>query len=140
MIYLKEPFKLALQSLIGSKLRTLLTTLGVVIGIASVITLVSMGEGAKSYILDQVRGWGMGANSLTLHPGKDEIAMPELTLTYADTVAMKDRISSIVYLVPEIIGKGRLKFGTTEYTPAFTMAVSSDYPFAVSQKITEGRF
>ncbi|MFA5839482.1 MAG: ABC transporter permease [Candidatus Margulisiibacteriota bacterium] len=140
MINLKEPFKLALQSLLGSKLRTLLTTLGVVIGIAAVITLVSMGEGAKTYVLDQVRGWGMGANALEIHPGKAEMSMPELTLTYADTVAMKEHIPEIVYLVPEIIGKGRIKFGPTEYTPSFTIAVSADYPNAVSQKVTEGRF
>ena len=49
-----EPLKLALQSLLSNKLRSVLTTLGVIIGVAAVITLVSMGEGAKGYILNQI--------------------------------------------------------------------------------------
>ncbi|OGC05043.1 hypothetical protein A2276_03755 [candidate division WOR-1 bacterium RIFOXYA12_FULL_43_27] len=137
---LLEPSKLALKSLFSNKLRSFLTTLGVIIGVSSVITLVSMGEGAKSYILNQVSGWGVGANSLTIHPGKSDSTMPELTLTYGDTIALRNKVDSIVYLVPEFIGKGQLKYGKKEYKPSFTMGVSSDYPLAINQKVAEGRF
>lgn len=137
---LAEPLKLAVKSLLSNKLRTMLTTLGVVIGVAAVITLVSMGEGAKYYILNQISGWGVGSNTVTIHPGKEEVAIPELTLTYADTVALREKVKSLVYLMPEIIGKGRLKFNNKEYTPSFTMGVSADYPYAYKQKAAEGRF
>ncbi|MFA6432009.1 MAG: ABC transporter permease, partial [Candidatus Margulisiibacteriota bacterium] len=140
MSFLIEPFKLALKSILSNKLRSILTTMGVVIGVSAVITLVSMGEGAKSYVLNQVKGWGMGANSLEIHPGKEEMAMPELTITYEDTVALREKVKEIVYLVPEIVGKGNLKYGRKEYTPAFTMGTSPDYPLAINQKVVDGRF
>lgn len=140
MTRLIEPFKIALSSLISNRVRSLLTTLGVIIGVAAVITLVSMGEGAKSYIINQVRGWGMGPNSLEIHPGKEEMALPELTITYEDTLALKEKVKNLVYVVPEVVGKGRIKYGKKEYTPAFTLGISSDYPLAVNQKVIEGRF
>jgi putative ABC transport system permease protein len=140
MINLAEPFKIATQSLLSNRLRSMLTTMGVIIGVAAVITLVSMGEGAKSYILNQVRGWGMGANSLTIHPGKSETSMPELTLTYEDAVAIKEKIKHVVYIMPETVGKGRLKYGKKEYTPQYTLGISEDYPNALNQKVAEGRF
>jgi putative ABC transport system permease protein len=65
MINLLDPFKIALNSLRSNKLRSLLTTLGVIIGVAAVITLVSMGEGVKTYILSQIGSWGVGSNSMT---------------------------------------------------------------------------
>ena len=137
---LLEPLKIAVQSIWSNKLRSFLTTLGVIIGVAAVITLVSMGEGAKSYVVSQVRGWGMGANALEIHPGKGEVAIPELTLTYQDAVSLREKIRSLVYVVPETVGRGRIKYGKKEYTPAFTLGISSDYPLAVNQKILEGRF
>ena len=140
MIKLSDPFKIALQSILSNKTRSILTTLGVIIGVAAVITLVSMGEGAKTYVLNQVRGWGMGANSLTIHPGKAETTIPEFSLVYSDVIAMREKVKEIVYLVPEVIGKGRIKYGKKEYTPAFTMGISADYPLAVNQKAVEGRF
>ena len=137
---LVEPFKLALKSIISNKLRSILTTLGVIIGVSAVITLVSMGEGAKSYILNQLGGWGVGANSITIHPGDETASIPELNLTYSDTLALREKVKNLVYLMPEIVGRGLVKYGKTEYTPAFTMGVSSDYPFAYKQKAKEGRF
>lgn len=140
MINLAEPFKIAFKSLLLNKLRSILTTLGVIIGVAAVITLVSMGEGAKSYILSQIGSWGMGANSLIIHPGTEDISVPELTLTYQDTVALREKVRHLQYLMPEFIGRGRLIYGQKSYTPSFTMGVSADYPLAYKQKVAEGRF
>ncbi len=140
MIGLFDPFRIAFQSLLSNRLRSILTTLGVIIGVAAVITLVSMGEGAKSYILNQVGSWGVGSNSLTIHPGKEEITVPELTLTYEDTVALKQKVRNLQYLMPEFVGRGRLVYGKNSYSPSFTMGVSADYPFAFKQGAAEGRF
>ena len=140
MINLLEPFKLALSSLLSNKLRSILTTLGVIIGVAAVITLVSMGEGAKSYILNQIGSWGVGANSLTIHPGAGEVAVPELTLTYGDSIALRQKVRNLEYLMPEFVGRGRLAYGRKTYNPGFTLGVSADYPFAYKQGAAEGRF
>ena len=108
MINLIDPLKIAYNSILSNKLRSLLTTLGVIIGVAAVITLVSMGEGAKSYILGQIGSWGLGANSLAIHPGKEEVALPELTLTYGDNEALRQKVGNLQYLMPEFVGRGRL--------------------------------
>lgn len=140
MINLTDPLKIAYTSILSNKLRSLLTTLGVIIGVAAVITLVSMGEGAKSYILGQIGSWGLGANSLTIHPGKEEVALPQLTLTYGDNEALRQKVGNLQYLMPEFIGRGRLVYGRREYQPAYTLAVSADYPFAYKQQAVVGRF
>jgi putative ABC transport system permease protein len=140
MINLLEPFKLALQSLLSNKLRSILTTLGVIIGVAAVITLVSMGEGAKSYILNQIGSWGVGANSLTINPGTGDVSVPEMTLTYEDSIALRQKVRNLQYLMPEFVGRGRLAYGRKSYNPGFTMGVSADYPLAYKQKAAEGRF
>ncbi|MBI5400299.1 ABC transporter permease [Candidatus Saganbacteria bacterium] len=140
MISFVDPLKIAFSSIMANKIRSLLTTMGVIIGVAAVITLVSMGEGAKTYILNQVGNWGVGANSITIHPGKEDGSIPELTLTYGDTLALRQKVNNLQYLMPEFVGRGVLIYGKKDYKPAYTMGVSSDYPFAYKQKAISGRF
>jgi len=139
MVNLTEPFKIAIQSLVGNKLRTMLTTAGVIIGVAAVITLVSMGEGAKTYVLDQVRGWGIGSNTLSVNPGKDDGHIPEITLTIEDANAIK-QLKNIIYVVPEVIGRGKIRYGNRSYTPPYTLGMTEDYPYAYKQGTADGRF
>jgi putative ABC transport system permease protein len=140
MISLFEPLKIAYSSLLANRLRSLLTTLGVIIGVAAVITLVSMGEGAKSYILNQVGSWGVGSNSITIQPGNENSHSIEMTMTYEDAQALRQKVSNLQYLMTEFVGRGRLVYGKKEYKPAFTMGASADYPYAYKQKAVEGRF
>lgn len=140
MINLVEPLKIALNSLLSNRLRSLLTTLGVIIGVAAVITLVSMGEGAKSYILTQIGSWGLGSNSITVQPGVEETTMPELTMTLEDAIALRQKVHNLQYLMPEFVGRGRLVYGKTSYFPTYTLGVSPDYPYAYKQRPVEGRF
>lgn len=135
-----EPFKIALQSIYSHRLRSILTTLGVVIGVAAVITMVSMGEGAKFYVLNQVRGWGVGPNSITLSPGEDDGGIPELTLTYADAVVLRDKLPNLQYLITEVTGVARVKYAKTSFNSPLGYATSSDYPMALNHKVREGRF
>jgi putative ABC transport system permease protein len=140
MINLFEPFKIAFNSLLSNRIRSLLTTLGVIIGVAAVITLVSMGEGAKSYIMNQIGSWGVGSNSITVQPGKENSHTMQLTLTYEDTLALRSKVRNLQYLMPEFVGRGRIVYGKKEYKPGYTLGVSADYPFAYKQKAVEGRF
>lgn len=140
MSRLLEPLKIAFDSLLGNRTRSLLTTLGVIIGVAAVITLVSMGEGAKSYILNQIRGWGVGPNTMVINPGAADSTIPELTLTFSDAAAIENEIEGLVYVVTQTIGRGRLKYGKSEYTPSFTLGISADYPKAFNHQVSQGRY
>ncbi|MDD5382054.1 MAG: ABC transporter permease [Candidatus Margulisbacteria bacterium] len=140
MINLAEPLKIAYSSIISNRLRSLLTTMGVIIGVAAVITLVSMGEGAKSYIMDQVGSWGVGSNSITIQPGEENSHTIEMNMTYADAQALRSKVNNLQYLMTEFVGRGRVNYGKKEYKPGYTLGVSADYPFAYKQGAAEGRF
>jgi macrolide transport system ATP-binding/permease protein len=65
----KEAFTMAWGAMLAHRLRTALTMLGIIIGIMSVVSIVAIGEGAKKYILEDIRA--IGANTLDIFPGKD---------------------------------------------------------------------
>ena len=65
---LSEAFKLALQSLWGNKLRTILTLIGVVMGVASVIMVITLVQGAKKYISTKLSGYGADVFTVTRMP------------------------------------------------------------------------
>jgi putative ABC transport system permease protein len=62
-----ETFRVALDAVIANKMRSLLTMLGVIIGIAAVITMVALGEGAQRSVQEQLQA--MGTDVLTVRPG-----------------------------------------------------------------------
>jgi len=86
-----ESMKQALRALASNKVRSFLTMLGVIIGIFSVITLVTIGEGAKSYVTDQIKNLGAGYDSFILVAGKDHNSPPNPKFTYADIAFLKSR-------------------------------------------------
>lgn len=65
-----EFFYLAFESLIANKLRTLLTMLGMIIGVGAVVLLVSIGNGARNYVMSEFEG--MGTNLIAVQPGRSE--------------------------------------------------------------------
>src|SRR3989339_1866676 len=90
-----EEIKQAWRSLLSNKVRSILTMLGVIIGIFSVITLVTIGEGAKSYVTDQIKNLGAGYDSFILVAGKDATSPPNPKFTFGDMAFMKSRIPEI---------------------------------------------
>ncbi|WP_323121289.1 macrolide ABC transporter ATP-binding protein/permease MacB [Burkholderia alba] len=64
-----EAFKMAWVALVSHRLRTLLTMLGIIIGITSVVSIVAIGEGAKRYMLDEIGS--IGTNTINIYPGTD---------------------------------------------------------------------
>jgi putative ABC transport system permease protein len=85
----------AIRALASNKVRTTLTMLGVIIGIFSVITLVTIGEGAKSYVTDQIKNLGAGYDSFIMVAGKDHNAPPNPKFVYADIAYLKSKIPEI---------------------------------------------
>ncbi len=112
----REAFALALEMLAANRVRTALTMLGVVIGVAAIILLVSLGEGATAYITRELTG--LGTNLLIITPGKTQtsggfhppIAGAVRKLTYEDAVALRRRATLLTDAVPVVLGTGKIRY------------------------------
>ena len=103
-ISLKEAFKMAGKTLISNKLRSSLTMLGIIIGNASVITLVGLGRGAQTLAKNQLSN--LGANVLFIVPGNNDtrrrgISFPK-TLVLEDSIAINNQVPSVKKVAPQI--------------------------------------
>ncbi len=79
-------FKIALRALANNKLRAFLTMLGIIIGVASVITMLAIGQGSKRSIQQQISE--MGSNMIMIHPGADMTGWcPARPICYANLEA-----------------------------------------------------
>ncbi|AOJ71983.1 MULTISPECIES: macrolide ABC transporter ATP-binding protein/permease MacB [Burkholderia] len=88
-----EAFRMAWIALVSHRLRTLLTMLGIIIGITSVVSIVAIGEGAKRYMLDEIGS--IGTNTINVYPGRDwgdSRADTIQTLMPADASALAEQI------------------------------------------------
>jgi putative ABC transport system permease protein len=87
----REAFRVALGALLANRLRSVLTMLGVVIGVAAVVVLVALGSGAKHEIEQQVEG--LGSNIIIVVPGKFELgSAPSISRLTLDDVGLLGRV------------------------------------------------
>ncbi len=99
-----ESFKMAATTLLANKLRSSLTMLGIIIGNASVIAMIGIGEGAQKYIAGELES--LGPNVLFVIPGNRETQritfdLPK-TLVLADAEAIANQVPTIVGVAPEV--------------------------------------
>ncbi|MFH1191964.1 MAG: ABC transporter permease [bacterium] len=144
---LRESSKLAITSLLSNKFRSFLTMLGIVIGVASIIVIISVGAGAQSLILNQIKG--VGSNLIGILPGaSDEDGPPAsalgitiTTLTYEDTLAIakEGNVPNAVAVAPYVQGVGTITWGT-ENTDTTFIGTTADYINVEDVKMAEGRF
>jgi macrolide transport system ATP-binding/permease protein len=124
-----EAAKTALRSLHSNLLRTLLTLLGIIIGVASVVTMLAIGAGAKQAVIDQISM--MGTNLLLVRPGAPNIRHEgalTATLVPADAEAIA-QLPNVAAAVPEFPTQVTVRYGNNDYvttadstTAAFTRA------------------
>ena len=122
--------KIALRALANNKLRAFLTMLGIIIGVASVITMLAIGQGSKKSIQQQISE--MGSNMIMIHPGadmrggvrQDPSAMQ--TLKLADYEALRDETSFLSAISPNVSSSGQLIAGNNNY-PASVNGVGTEY-------------
>lgn len=104
--------KVAFRELRAAWTRSLLTMLGVVIGVASVVAMVSLGEGAKRDILQNIRD--LGANLLIVRPGRQQKghrrAEVVRTLTLVDAEKIRRLVPHVTAVAPTISGAGQVKY------------------------------
>ena len=108
-----EIILVALGAIRANKLRSLLTMLGIVIGVGAVITMVALGSGAQKAVQDQIER--LGTNLLTVYPGQSfmrGVASGErVSLTMDDAKALENTSPVIANVVPEIAGNQQVKYG-----------------------------
>jgi len=121
---LKDSFKTALKGLQTNRSRTALTILGIVIGISSIILMMSIGEGAQSLIVNQISG--LGAGTIIVRPGKEPAGPSDVggtlfsdSLKTRDVEALKRKNNAphIVEIMPALIVPGSVSFEGETYRP-----------------------
>lgn len=123
-------FKIALRALNNNKLRAFLTMLGIIIGVASVITMLAIGQGSKKSIQAQISE--MGSNMIMIHPGadmrggvrQDPSAMQ--TLKINDYLSLKNETRYLSAVSPNVSSSGQFIYGANNY-PSSMNGVNTDY-------------
>lgn len=148
---ISENFKMALSSIRNARFRSLLTMLGIVIGVLSVITAASIGEGIKRQISGQTRS--IGSDLITIRPGnlvkRDSnnriTGVNLLSFLSASSISEKDleTVNSnpqIQSVVPFSIINGTPSIGNKKMDQGFVMATSDKMTEVVSKKVEFGNF
>lgn len=124
-------FKIAFKAIVLNKMRTLLTMLGIIIGVASVIAMLAIGEGSKESIRTTISS--MGSNMITIKAGADvrgggvrqEASVME-SLTLSDYEAIKAQSTLLSYSSPVVDGRGQVINGSNNW-PSSIYGVNPEY-------------
>jgi putative ABC transport system permease protein len=129
----------AFESLAANKVRSGLTMLGVVIGVALVIILVSLGESARLFVDDQMRGIGFGRNGLIIHPGKMDPPIEPSKLRLEDSRELSRRIPEVLDQVPIVVGSAYIRSGGMEHKTSIR-GFTENYTEMVNHRVESGTF
>ncbi len=140
-----ENFKIAIRALRANKLRSVLTMLGIVIGVATVVALLSIGKGATASITSSIQS--NGSNLLTVSPGKQQSGPPGMGesqqasyLYYSDyQLLQRSLVDNVAAIVPSYQSSYLVNYGSESFTVNVT-GVTKDYQDTNSYDVTGGRF
>lgn len=133
-----EAVSTALRSLRVNIFRTALTLLGIVIGVAAVITMLAVGNGSKQNVMEQISS--MGTNILSIRPGAPGVrnSGDNASLSPADAKALED-IANVTVVVPQRSGNKTLRMGNTD-DATNVQGVGAGFPLARDWAIAQGTF
>ena len=120
MIELKTILKIAIRAIQANKMRSVLTSLGIIIGVAAVIILLSIGNGTQQSIENEMRS--MGTNLVMIRSGASTSGGARMgrgsqpTLKNGDADAIQEKIPSIRLAVPVVNDSGQLIYGNTNWS------------------------
>lgn len=123
-------FKIALRAIAANKMRSFLTALGIIIGVASVITMLAIGQGSKRSIQANISQ--MGSNMIMIHPGQDmrggvrQDASSMETLKLTDYQTLKDECNYIKGISPVVTSSGQFIYGNNN-TQSTIYGVNTEY-------------
>jgi macrolide transport system ATP-binding/permease protein len=139
---LSQSMRMALRSLAANKTRSALTMLGIIIGVAAVIAMLSIGRGAQGAITGQIEG--VGTNLLMVMPGSTQSggvrssAGSAQTLTYEDAQALVG-LSALAAVAPVSNSSGQFVYGNQNARTSVT-GVTPEYAVVRNYKVVEGEF
>lgn len=146
---LDDLFKSSIRSILKNKSRTVLTSLGVIIGVTSVILLVSIGNGLKTYVVEQFES--LGSNILFVSPGQvfnrqggfnsnGRAGMLTTSFTPSDLSRLKrDLKSTADYIIPVTLAPAAAKYQNTSVDTTI-LGTTTQYALARRQKLISGRW
>jgi putative ABC transport system permease protein len=130
-----QAFKMAIKSIVGNKVRSLLTMLGVIIGVSAVIAATSFAEGSTKKITDSIQSLGTNLVQITI-TGRNT----NRNVTYNDLKAYQEKNSDkIAYIAPTVTSNVTIKYGTNTGDSSL-IGTSPDYEQIQSRSVKEGRF
>lgn len=136
-----ESVKMASKTLVANKMRSSLTMLGIIIGNASVIATIGMGEGAQNFVGQQVES--LGTNLLFIVPGSPKAqtrpVSPPQTLVLADAEAIASQVPSVKAVAPQITGMQRITYGNANQSTT-VVGVTPEFLTVRSFDVAQGRF
>lgn len=134
-------FKIAVKALNNNKLRGFLTMLGIIIGVASVITMLAIGQGSKRSIQAEISQ--MGSNMIMIRPGSDVRGGVRLSSDDMESLKLRDlediqtQTRYLSYVSPMVNSSGQAVFGANN-TPTTVYGVNLDYPDIRRYEIADG--
>jgi len=136
-----EIITVALGALRANKLRSVLTMLGIVIGVAAVIAMIALGSGAQQAVKDRIAA--LGTTLLTVNPGQQRgfgvaIADAQAKLTMDDSKALEERATSLAAVQPEMNRNLQVTWGNKN-TNTSIVGTSSNYLEVRKYKLQYGR-
>jgi len=140
---LMELFRISFISLNANKMRSALTMLGVIIGVAAVVSMISIGEGAKDLITSSIEG--MGTNLLFVMPGQLKVGMGGhgmgsiQTLVNEDAVAIQNECPLVKLSAPETSKQANIKSGNKN-SMSQVVGTNQNYPAVRNTPVAKGVF
>ena len=134
-------FKIAIRAIAANKMRSFLTALGIIIGIAAVITMLAIGQGSKASIKANIAE--MGSNMIMISPGADmrggvrQDASSMETLKQADYQSIKEDCNYISAISPTVNSSGQWIYGNNN-TQSSIYGVNQDYLSIRQLKVADG--
>ena len=134
--------RIALKALRVNKLRSALTMLGMIIGVAAVIAMIAIGSGAQERVREQIKG--LGSNLILVFPGSTTASGVRLgagaaqSLTEDDAGALTREIEGIVVAAPMLRGAGQVVAGNANWSTQF-FGTTNDYLIARDWAVASGR-
>ena len=140
---LAESFRIAVRALAANKLRALLTMLGMIIGVAAVISLMSVGRGAQAAVTERIQG--LGTNLLFIRPGSTQQGGVRAgqgsaqSLSMEDAQAIAEQVPQVVGVAPEFGGFAQLVASGQNWS-ARVIGTTEDYADVRNANLANGEF
>ncbi|MEO0101997.1 MAG: ABC transporter permease [candidate division WOR-3 bacterium] len=135
---LKESVKMAIFSILANKLRSFLTMLGIIVGVAAVITMIALGQGASAQITQRIKQ--MGSNLVMVNQFRRMVGGGSVTpLSYSDALAIKEKITSVARIDASFRQRAPVVYGNLNVNTEIN-GVTPNFPIVRNFPVERGSF